>query len=62
MAYSALHVQDNKQDPGPALQWDKVINGARALRGEKPLPPGTPSTSRSSRWHRRINVARAPRP
>lgn len=25
------HVQDNKTDPGPAFQWDRVINGARAL-------------------------------
>jgi N-acetylmuramoyl-L-alanine amidase len=25
------HVQLNKTDPGPALNWDKVIDGARAL-------------------------------
>ena len=25
------HVQTNKTDPGPALQWDKVIDGARRL-------------------------------
>jgi N-acetyl-anhydromuramyl-L-alanine amidase AmpD len=25
------HIQTNKTDPGPALQWDKVINGARRL-------------------------------
>jgi N-acetylmuramoyl-L-alanine amidase len=25
------HVQIEKQDPGPAMQWDRVINGARAL-------------------------------
>ncbi|MCC6492885.1 MAG: N-acetylmuramoyl-L-alanine amidase [Pirellulales bacterium] len=25
------HVQLNKTDPGPAFQWDKVINGAREL-------------------------------
>lgn len=25
------HVQTNKTDPGPAFQWDKVIDGARAL-------------------------------
>jgi N-acetyl-anhydromuramyl-L-alanine amidase AmpD len=24
------HIQTNKQDPGPALQWDRVIDGARA--------------------------------
>jgi N-acetyl-anhydromuramyl-L-alanine amidase AmpD len=26
-----FHVQRNKQDPGPAFQWDRVITGARAL-------------------------------
>jgi len=25
------HVQANKPDPGPAFQWDKVVDGARAL-------------------------------
>jgi N-acetyl-anhydromuramyl-L-alanine amidase AmpD len=25
------HVQDNKQDPGPAFQWDKVVDEAREL-------------------------------
>jgi N-acetyl-anhydromuramyl-L-alanine amidase AmpD len=25
------HVQTNKNDPGPAFQWDRVIEGARAL-------------------------------
>lgn len=25
------HVQTNKSDPGPAFQWDRVINNARAL-------------------------------
>jgi hypothetical protein len=25
------HVQRNKVDPGPAFQWDRVIDGARAL-------------------------------
>jgi N-acetyl-anhydromuramyl-L-alanine amidase AmpD len=28
------HIQTNKTDPGPALQWDKVIEGARALMAE----------------------------
>ena len=27
------HVQLNKTDPGPALQWDRVIDGARARLG-----------------------------
>jgi N-acetyl-anhydromuramyl-L-alanine amidase AmpD len=26
-----FHIQTNKTDPGPAFQWDKVIDGARAL-------------------------------
>ena len=30
-----FHVQDNKQDPGPAFQWDKVIDGAKAIASEK---------------------------
>lgn len=30
------HIQTNKTDPGPALQWDKVIDGARELLQ---LPP-----------------------
>ncbi len=25
------HVQTNKEDPGPAFQWDRVIDGARKL-------------------------------
>jgi N-acetyl-anhydromuramyl-L-alanine amidase AmpD len=25
------HIQTNKQDPGPAFQWDRVVEGARAL-------------------------------
>lgn len=28
------HIQSNKVDPGPAFQWEKVVNGARAL-----MPP-----------------------
>ena len=27
-----LHVQTNKQDPGPAMQWDRLLQEARALR------------------------------
>ncbi len=30
------HVQRNKQDPGPAFQWDVVIDGARRLMGKPP--------------------------
>lgn len=31
------HIQLNKVDPGPALQWDKVIEGARRLIGPSAL-------------------------
>jgi N-acetyl-anhydromuramyl-L-alanine amidase AmpD len=31
------HLQDNKIDPGPAMQWDRVINGARKLHHLPPL-------------------------
>jgi N-acetylmuramoyl-L-alanine amidase len=27
-----FHVQKNKQDPGPALQWDRLLEQARAMR------------------------------
>jgi hypothetical protein len=30
------HVQTNKVDPGPALQWDYVIGEARRLMKQKP--------------------------
>jgi N-acetyl-anhydromuramyl-L-alanine amidase AmpD len=26
------HIQTNKTDPGPAIQWEKIITGARALQ------------------------------
>ncbi len=29
------HVQTNKTDPGPAFQWDKVLQGARELMGPR---------------------------
>jgi N-acetylmuramoyl-L-alanine amidase len=35
------HVQDNKVDPGPAFQWDYVVNGARKLLDARaPIRPG----------------------
>jgi N-acetylmuramoyl-L-alanine amidase len=51
-AYTGLlghyHVQQNKVDPGPAFQWDKVITEARALMdrsgGESPSA-ATPRTN-----------------
>jgi len=36
-----FHIQTNKTDPGPALQWDKVINGARKLMKLPPIKPVT---------------------
>jgi N-acetylmuramoyl-L-alanine amidase len=30
------HIQTNKVDPGPAFQWDRVIQGARRLMGGRP--------------------------
>jgi N-acetyl-anhydromuramyl-L-alanine amidase AmpD len=30
------HIQANKVDPGPALQWDYVVGEARRLMKEKP--------------------------
>lgn len=29
------HVQTNKNDPGPAFQWDRVIDGAKAMMAPK---------------------------
>ncbi|MBI3884156.1 MAG: N-acetylmuramoyl-L-alanine amidase [Opitutae bacterium] len=37
-----FHVQTNKIDPGPAFQWDKVIEGARELLGGKTPPFAQP--------------------
>jgi len=34
------HIQKDKVDPGPALDWDRVINEARKSLGMKPLPRG----------------------
>jgi N-acetyl-anhydromuramyl-L-alanine amidase AmpD len=34
------HVQDNKQDPGPAFQWDLIVGGARKLMGLRALKTG----------------------
>jgi len=30
------HIQENKVDPGPAFQWDYVVNHARELLGKSP--------------------------
>lgn len=31
-----FHIQTNKTDPGPALQWDYLIQRARRLMGLRP--------------------------
>lgn len=36
------HIQDDKVDPGPGLQWDRVVNGARKLLRQRPLAAGDP--------------------
>lgn len=34
------HIQDDKADPGPAFDWDRVVNGARRIIGIDELAPG----------------------
>ncbi len=34
-----FHIQENKIDPGPAFQWDLLINGAKRAVKEPPKPP-----------------------
>jgi len=37
------HLTENKIDPGPAFDWDRVIREARRLRGERaPRVPAKP--------------------
>ena len=50
------HVTSNKSDPGPAFQWDYVIDNARKLMGKPPKPkrgkvatPSTPTTQPTTR-------------
>ena len=38
------HVQKNKTDPGPALNWDLVIGGAKELLGASSHPRSATST------------------
>ncbi len=37
------HVQADKQDPGPAFQWDRLINGARKLMEPRPAAKDPPT-------------------
>jgi N-acetyl-anhydromuramyl-L-alanine amidase AmpD len=41
-----FHVQKNKVDPGPAFQWDRVVNGARSLLRQRD-PASPPPIARS---------------
>jgi len=41
------HIQTNKNDPGPAFQFDRVINGARRLLPAKQPPPKLAEALRS---------------
>ena len=43
------HIQTNKVDPGPALQWDYVIGRARRLMGLPPVPPWTANSAPTRR-------------
>ena len=51
------HIQTNKVDPGPAFDWDRVVDGARALKGTgQPLPEAASAETRArgpGRLHRR---------
>ena len=38
------HVQKNKTDPGPAMDWDRVINGAKDILEHQPLKESSRST------------------
>ena len=44
------HIQTNKTDPGPALDWERVIGGARRILGLE--PSGKISSARSLRTPR----------
>lgn len=40
-----FHVQANKIDPGPAFDWDRVINGARRILGLREIPRTLPTAN-----------------
>jgi N-acetyl-anhydromuramyl-L-alanine amidase AmpD len=45
-----FHVQKNKVDPGPAFQWDYVIEGARKLLGQSMENPKGSTRLLPARW------------
>ena len=44
-----FHIQTDKVDPGPALQWDKLIDDARSLLQREPPVLGEKPASRMMR-------------
>jgi N-acetyl-anhydromuramyl-L-alanine amidase AmpD len=38
-----FHIQTNKQDPGPAFDWERVVGGARQLLEERGMRPAAPA-------------------
>lgn len=42
-----FHIQENKIDPGPALQWDTLINGAKRAAREPVRKPSAQKPDRS---------------
>ena len=40
------HIQSNKVDPGPAFQWDRVVNDARHWKGQTSTPNAEKPASR----------------
>ena len=53
------HVQTDKQDPGPAFQWDRVIDGARKLMSSDALRANARARGKPARF---IPSAPATRP
>ena len=47
------HIQTNKTDPGPALDWDKLIQTAQQLMNPPPTPAASLDTSLGHMRHRR---------
>ncbi len=43
-----FHIQRNKVDPGPALQWERLLAEARALMAPTPAPPAVPDETPTS--------------
>jgi len=45
------HIQTNKNDPGPAMDWERVIGGAKKILEEQGNPPLQSPRARD-RWRR----------